>query len=225
VGNSPQREEHLKGDGMKLSNVGIVFLTLALTAGTAVAIDRNASMIDAVRIEGASYDHADYGGINITGETRVDDTGGQWAIVAGVSAGSLSLDAGSDFDALALTLGAKYYFTQLTSLAILGNYTWYDASGDFEVGTATASVKHRLLPATEPISPFIRIDTSIQFVDQLNSYDVLVLVATAGCDFMMTDSMAIVFEGGISESEGLDDNGFDRADGWLASVAMQYYWE
>ena len=210
---------------MKLSDVGIICLALALTACAALAIDRDANMIDAIRIEGASYDHADYGGINITGETLVDDTGGQWAIVAGISAGRLSIDAGGDFDAMALALGAKYYFTPLTSLAILGSYTWYDAVGDFEVGAATASIKQRLRSPTRPLSPFLRLDTSVQFVDQLNSYNVLVLTATAGCDFMMNDSMAIVFEGGISESEKLDDEGFDRADGWLLSVAMQYYWD
>ncbi len=209
---------------MRVNHFATGCLAIALTASTALAIDRNARMIDAVRVDGASYDHADYAAIRITGEAAVNNTGGQWAILAGASGGSLSLDEGSDFDTLTLELGAKRYLTQLTSVALLGGYTWNDGHVDFEVGTATLSVKHRLQPPTDPISPFVRLNTSLQFVDQLNSYDVFVVTATAGCDFMMTGDMALVFEGGISESEGLD-HGIDRADGWIMSAAMRYYWE
>ena len=167
---------------------------------------------------------ADYAAVRVTGETGVEDTAGQWAILAGIAAGSLSLDQGPDLDVLTLELGAKRYMNQLTSLALIGNYGWNDGPVDFEVGTVTLSVKQRFQSASRPISPFLRLDTSMQFVDQLESYDVLVIAATLGCDFMMGNNWALVFEGGVSESEEFDD-GVDRADGWIMGVAMQYYWE
>jgi len=189
-----------------------------------MAIDRNAGMIDSAKIEGASYDDSDYVALHITGEVAVEHTGGRWAVLAGLAGGSLSLDGGGDLDILTVDLGVKHYISPVTSLTLLGSYTWHDGNADFEVGTATVSVKQRLQPATAPISPFVRLSTAVQFVDQLESYDVLVLAATAGCDFMMSRDMAVVFEGGISESEEFDD-GIDRADGWIMNVALRYYWE
>lgn len=209
---------------MKASRFAASFLTIVLAASTASAIDRDARMIDALRIEGASYDDSDYAAFRLTGETEIENTAGQWAVLAGVAAGSLSLDQGPDFDVLTLELGAKRYINPLTSFALIGSYGWNDGPVDFEVGAVMLSIKQRFQSADQPISPFVRLDTSMQFVDQLESYDVLVIAATLGVDFMMGDNWALVFEGGVSESEEFDD-GVDRADGWIMGVAMQYYWE
>jgi len=209
---------------MKASRLVASLLAVVLAASTALAIDRDARMIDAARIEGASYDDSDYAAFRVTGETEVENTAGQWAILAGVAVGSLSLDEGPDFDVVTLELGAKRYITPLTSFALIGSYGWNDGPGDFEVGMATLSIKQRFQDADQPLSPFVRLDTSMQFVDQLESYDVLVIAATIGCDFMLGDNWALVLEGGVSESEEFDD-GVDRADGWIMGVAMQYYWE
>jgi hypothetical protein len=209
---------------MRMNQLASLVIALVLTTSYAIAIDRNASMVDTVRIDATSYDHADSVLVRVTGETAVEDTGGMWAILAGIGAGSFDPKNNGDYDTLAIELGVRNYLTRLTSISILGGYTWLDGPTDLEVGTITLSAKQRLQAPSEPVSPFIRLNASLQFVDDVDSYDVLVLSASAGCDFAMSKDMALVFEGGISESEDIDD-GTDRADGWQASVAMRYYWE
>ncbi len=199
---------------------------LLFVVSSTFAIDRGANMIDALWIQGASYNGADYIGAHITGETQIQNSGGQWAILAGISAGTLSLDARGDFDAIGVALGVKYYITELSSISALGSYIWNDSDlYNFEVGAATASFKQRLISATKAISPFFRLDTSLQFIEQEESYNVLVITANTGCDFAISDTMAFVFEGGISESDSVSGNGVAREDGWTLRLAMQYYWE
>ena len=99
-----------------------------------------------------------------------------------------------------------------------------DSGIEFEVGEFDVSVKHRLVSASRPVSPYLKAAAGMQFVDQDESYEVLVLTASAGCDFMTNESMAFVFEAGISESEDID-GGMDLEDGVHFGIAMQYYWE
>jgi hypothetical protein len=209
---------------MKVVSTVVSCLFIMLLTQPTFGIDRDANMIDAIWLDATTYDLYDSWGVRVTGENVVRDTGGEWAIITGIGGGQFDYDSGSDFDAISVSLGVKRYLFQNTSLALFGSYTWNDADVDYEVGAVTASLKQRLLSASNALSPFVRIDSTVQFVDTDDSYKLLVVSAIAGCDFMMTDSMAIVFEGGTSTSEDLDD-GVEKDDGWLFSVAMQYYWE
>ncbi len=199
-------------------------LITLLAASSAYAIDRNADMIDAFKVDGASYRNSDYVGLRITGENKVADSSEQWALLAALAVGQLSLDAGPEMDAIEVGIGLKYYLTSLTSISGMGHYTWLEDVLDFEVGAFDLSLKQRLISASRPISPYFKVGTGIQFVDEGDSYKVLVLSVSAGCDVMMNESMAFVFEAGISESEDLD-KGSDREDGFHLGIAMQYYWE
>ena len=183
-------------------------------------------MIDALWLQGASYNGVDYIGARITGETEIQNSGGQWAILAGVSGGTFSFDSEDDFDAFGVSLGVKYYLTELTSISGEGSYTWDDSDVNFTAGGATASFKQRLLAPTRAISPYFRLDTSLHFIEQDDdSYNVLAVAAITGCDFAMNDTMAFVFEGGVSESDSVSGDGVGRQDGWFLSLAMKYYWE
>jgi hypothetical protein len=221
-------QELLKGHAMKKHLITTLLSAVVLfSAPAAHAIDRGASMIDALWFQGASYDRADYAGIRITGETQVEGTGGEWAILAGITAGELSLDAGDTYDSIGISLGVQHYLSSLTTIAILGSYTWNNSDTDLSLNTGAASawLKQRLLSPEKPISPFIRIEASLQAIDSADSDNALVVRTTAGCDFMMGDDMAIVFEGGLSESDSLSTGGFGREDGWILNIAMQFYWE
>lgn len=183
-------------------------------------------MIDALWVEGTSYNGVDYVGARITGETEIQNTGGQWALLASVGGGTLSFDNADDFDALGVSLGVKYYVTELTSISGEGSYTWNNADINFSEGGATASFKQRMRAPTRAISPYFRIDTSLSFLEQDDdSYNVLAVAAFAGCDFVMNDTMAFVFEGGLSESDSVSGDGIARQDGWILRLAMKYYWE
>ncbi len=209
---------------MKIIKISTL-LTAILVTNSVFAIDRNANMIDAVRLDYNTYENSEYFGIHITGENVVKDTDGKWAILAGITGGRLSLDAGPEFDAIGIEIGTKYYLESLTSIALLASYTWSNGDTvDYETPAVTARIKQRLAPAYKPVSPYLKGEITGQFVDAIEDYDVIVFRAMLGCDFMMSDDFAMVFEGGISESENLDD-GNDPEDGWLLTLAMQYYWE
>ena len=195
-----------------------------LAVSSTYAIDRNADMIDAFKVEGASYRDSDYVALRITGEKKIADSTGKWAILAALAGGQLDIDAGPEVDVIEIALGLKYYLTSLTSISGMGRYTLNDSGIEFEVGEFDVSVKHRLVSASRPVSPYLKAAAGMQFVDQDESYEVLVLTASAGCDFMMNESMAFVFEAGISESEDID-GGMDLEDGVHFGIAMQYYWE
>lgn len=202
-----------------------MLLISILATASSYAVDRYASMSDAFRIDYNSFDDSEFFGIHITGESLVKDTNDKWAILAGVSGGQISFDNGSDFDAIGIEIGTKYYLTPLSAIALLGGYTWSNGDVfDYETGSITARLKQRFTSANEPVSPYFKLELEGQFIDALEDYDAVVFRAMAGCDFMMSKDFAVVFEGGLSESENLD-NGRDPEDGWLLTFAMQYYWE
>lgn len=210
---------------MKTVHITTMILATMLTTVAAVAIDRDANMIDALRLNYASFDDSEYFGVHITGENTVKDTNGKWAILAGISGGRLSFEDGPDFDSIGLELGVKYYLQELTSISLLGGYTWSDGDiVDFETGSLTARIKHRFTSAYNPVSPYVKGEIAGLFIDAIEDSDAVVFRAMAGCDFAMSPDFAFVFEGGISESENMDD-GPDPEDGWLLTIAMQYYWE
>jgi len=210
---------------MKTIHISIIALALLITTACSYAVDRNASMSDAFRVNYNSFNDSEYFGIHITGENLVKDTNDKWAILAGVSGGTLSFDDGPDFDAIGIEIGTKYYITPLSAVALLGGYTWSNGdSVNFETGSITARLKQRFVSANKPVSPYFKLEIAQQFVDAPEDYDAVVLRGMLGCDFMMSQDFAFVFEGGISESDNMDD-GNDPEDGWLLSLAMQYYWE
>jgi len=216
----------------------ILTLTLvcALVGMDALAIDRDAAMIDELNVEGTSYDDADYFGVSITVENVMAAASGNWALLAGVGMGELEFDGmATENDAVWGGLGVKWYMTPVTGISIMGTWRELDYSGfeDVEILGVTGELKQRLLPATMAISPYVKAAATFQEVDHpagyLNlatagTFTELIVSAYFGCEFMMNESMAWVFEAGLSESEDFED-GDDTQDGFLARLAMRYYWD
>jgi hypothetical protein len=212
-----------------------IFVTALIVAApilTASAIERDALSIEALRLDVAAYDHADDIGLAIADESPVAGSGGTWTVVSELGAGQLSQSVGPSFDRLHLKIGVKHYLTTVTSIALLGGYTWYDDDDDFEIGSITLAARQFLASPYAGISPYVRASGSLQFVDPslqspartTESYRMSVIEALAGCEFRMLENLAFVFEGGISESESLDNDGRGIADGWILRIAMQYDW-
>lgn len=218
---------------MKLLNV---FLTASLLVPvsllTATGLERDALSIEALRLDGAAYDHSDEYGVTITAATPVDGSGGNWAVVSELGAGRLSQSSAPSFDRLHLKLGVKRYLASVTSIALLGGYTWYQGDDDFEIAELTLDARQFLFSTEAPVSPYVRVTGSLQFVEPslqspartTESFRMTVVEALLGCEFRMQDKLAFVFEGGVSESESLDSDGRGIADGWLLRIAMQYDW-
>ncbi len=210
----------------------ITSLLVSVPVLTANALDRDALSIEALRLDVAAYDHSDDIGLAITDESPVAGSGGTWTVVSELGAGQLSQSDGPSFDRLHLKIGVKHYLTTVTSIALLGGYTWYDDDDDFEIGEITLAARQFLASPYAGVAPYVRLNGSLQFVDPslqspartTESYGMSVIEALAGCEFRMKENLAFVFEGGVSESESLANDGRGIADGWLLRIAMQYDW-
>lgn len=210
----------------------VTSLLVSVPILTASALDRDALSIEALRLDVATYDHADEIGLALTDESPVAGSGGTWAVVSELGAGRLSQSVGPSFDRLHLKLGVKRYLTSATSIALMGGYTWYDDDDDFEIGAITLAARQFLSSPYAGVAPYVRVNGSLQFVEPslqspartTASYRMSVIEVLAGCEFRMQENLAFVLEGGASESESLDDDGRGIADGWLLRIAMQYDW-
>jgi len=216
-----------------------VLYTFAVAGGlmmlgsvNAVAIDRDADSIDAVEIAVSSYDNASRSVIRVRTERQMAETSPQWGMVASVSGGQFEPDGGADATCYGGSLGMKYYFSSLTSLLVEGAYMYYDAPGTFDTVGLNSELKHRLVSANGDVSPFILCAAAIEQADipasasplaADASFEELILGVGGGCDFVAGENMAFVLEARYSESRDLSD-GFDYADGFTASFALQYYW-
>jgi len=208
---------------MKKFNIAALTAACIMTTTSLFAIERDANMIDTAWLDMNFFDDYDYIGLHVTGENLVKNGNDKWAILAGFKVGAFDPDYGSSFNSLGIELGVKYYITPLTAIACLGGYEWNDADIDFNTGTVTTRLKQRFTDPGATVSPYIKLEAAVDFIDMDDSDNILIGSALAGCDFRMSDTMAIVFEGGISASDNLDD-GPDTDDGMILRVGMQYDW-
>ncbi len=215
----------------KCSLIALVMAGFIL-ATTALAIDRNADMIDSIKYMTSSYDQGDTHDLALSGETALADAGQNWSFLVEGQKGILALDSGDDYDSWALGLGLKFYLTKITSLALIASYGEIDFQEGAETRTGTARLKQRFLPSTEDISPFVAGSAAIQEIDApegfLSSdgdvYSELILKCGIGCDFMLDETTAIVIEAYLAQSEATSSDISDSSDGWTAEAGMSFYW-
>jgi outer membrane protein W len=186
-------------------------------------------MIDTLSAEMSTFDGGDTMAFSLWGETAMATPDGDWSFLLGGRVGTESPDGAEDANFWNLGLGMKHYFTHLTSLALVGAYTEYDVSYDLDVKAASLSLKHRFISAIEPISPFVTVGATYQTINKPwndasgDSFSELVGKIGVGCDFMMTEDMAIVLSAAYFNAEDVSD-GPNPPDGWMATLSMMYYW-
>lgn len=199
-------------------------------AVTAEAIDRDARMIDRAQLDLASLDNADSIGASIWGETALAAPGGEWAFLGGLGFGTISPDDAANDDYWGLALGLKYYFTELTSVSVLGSYVNLDNGSDRDIKAGGAQLKHRFVSATEPVCPFLKAGVTYRrrstFSDWEVSDDSVSETAVdlgGGLELAMNETFSFVIEASYVNAESSDDDASDP-DGWLGAISMQYYW-
>jgi len=129
-------------------------------------------------------------------------------------------------------LGVKYYFTRLTSLALVGSFEEYDCVGYTDVLAGIIRFEQRLVPARSGVSPCVNLALGMRSPDyklghtstdsQSEDY---IMQAGASCDFMITDTLAMVFDVeycGIVESLSHLD---DMNHGLIGRVSFTSYWD
>ncbi len=202
-------------------------LTLLSLVVIAPAIDRGARMIDTISIVGTTADNSDSLGGSLWGETVTSKENDKWAILFGGSLAKLSVDNEESANYWNVGLGVKYYLLTSTSIAITGEYLERDYSGKPDIKTGLLSVKHRLLPADDDISPFLLAGVGIRTVEYIhfdNDYSELIYSLGAGVDFMMAENYAITFEATWNMTAELGDN-FSSENWLMGRIGMTYYWD
>lgn len=194
------------------------------------AIDRDARMIDTIALESTYYNSGDSFGGSLWGETATAAPNENWAILLGGGLGTIWPDGGDGVDYWEIGLGMKYYLVQDTSIAVAATYRELDMFDDPDVLTGELTLKHRFVPADDPVSPFARAVIGMRTVETIPEPEIdedfteMILALGIGCDFMMADNFAFVFESVWYVTEELGDDE-ESPDWWLGRIGMQYYWE
>jgi hypothetical protein len=170
-------------------------------------------------------------------EVAIPNTDARWSMLVAVSYRDLDRDnflTTAQTDGLGGSLGIRYYVTDMTSLALLAGYEEVDfvAYGE-DVVTGTILFRHRLRPAGENISPYLKASWSLRFRETQpgesdlrgDSQDCL-LTGGIGCEFMVSDDTGIALEvscAGAINTEGEEYGGEDLALGVIATVSLIAY--
>jgi len=197
---------------------------------SAVAVDRDARMIDTIRLEYGELNDADLIGLKIWGENALLPERGPWAILFGGRICELSGEAAEDGDLWNIFLGIKYYIFPETSAVLQATYGEVDWHRSYDVRGVEMQLVHRFLPAEEPMSPFVRGAAGLKergrFGDPVEpdeDKDGVQFEVGAGIDFQSNEELSFVFEAALIEGENLHGE-IDISDGWILSFGMKYHW-
>jgi hypothetical protein len=218
---------------MRSSVILACVMAVICFVGSAYAIEGGASVVDTLSVEAASFDHVGTVGGILESEVAVKVPSEDWSIIAGVNFKSVDPDwETSRSEGWGGELGVKYYFTRLTSLALVGSLEEYDYMGYTDVVAGTLSFKQRFAGARSGVSPCVNLALGVRHPDydlgngptDTSSLDYIMRVG-AGCDFMISDTLAMVFDVeycGILESLSRLN---DRNDGLIGRVSFTAYWD
>lgn len=203
--------------------VSVLVCISALTSG--YAIDRDAKFIDSLGFNGLSCDRGDVRGAALWGETALATFNRRWSIVFGGGMGTDSPEGGSDADYWSAILGMKYYFSHQTSLTVGGDYLTTD---DRDITTGRFFLKHRFinLMEGEGVSPFVTASLGYRSAGNIGApghTDEMVETLGVGCEFMITDTLSITFEGSYLRGDRISGEEPDLGNGGMLGVYLTAY--
>jgi hypothetical protein len=201
-------------------------------SGMAYGIGGGAAIADRLTVDAASFNDVGTYAIMLESEVAVKVPTEDWSVLVGVDYRSISQDSTrTTFDGFGGELGIKYYFTRMSSLALIGTYDDYDCDGANKVTAGVLRFDQRFKPARSGVSPFINGAVGVRYPDyQLsNAHEdrssEYVICLGVGCDFMLTDTLAMTIGGSYkSFLNSLTDN-FTKHDGWIGTVGFVGYWD
>jgi len=216
---------------MRKTVAPVTLLALSLIAFEAEALDRNSTIIDTLAVEVGGYDNGDFLVATLNGETAIADPDLDWAILLGGGFGQWSADNAADIDFWQFSVGMKFYLTTVTSMSIVGRYTSYDAPvDDPSTMEGIFTFKQRLAVSEAAISPYLAGSVSLRDSEwdpdsvTSESFTELVAGVTAGCDLMLTETMAVVLEGTYTFPQEIS-GGAESPDTWIGVFGMKGHWD
>jgi len=212
---------------MKLKFATVMAIAVLMVSGS-LASERGARLIDTIGVEMWEFDKATLIGGSLWGETQLESETLEWAIVAGITYGQLSLDAEDASTPLWTgNLGIKYYISDLSSFQVTVGYgQMTDLAADVDLSNLKATFKQRILPASEHVSPYL----SAGFMYQREDYELdedatdLYVELHMGAEFAARKDLAFIFDVGMIQSLDDADETFDSS-GVTAGFFMKYYWD
>ena len=222
---------------MKMAGLTVLVALLGMGLN-AYAIDRDARMIDTVSLNVASLNDADSIGGSLWGETAFNLPRQDWALLIGGGYDEISPDDdSSNLAGWTMGIGLKYYLLPVTSFSAVGTYSRYDADNgaaeDKDIKAATLTAKQRFMPASDPFCPYAKGSLTWRNRSTFSGFDPAVeddsfseylLTVAGGIEFEMRPDFTIIFEAGYVTADA-SDNDAEDLDGFIGSVAMQYYWK
>jgi len=212
---------------MKTSVLAVVaVLFLALSTGS-YAIDNNAKFIDSIGAYTLSYKEGSMVGYQLWGETALGRTTKDWAFVVGGGLGTIDPDNGNETDHWNVLAGMKYYFSELTSVQILGSYLTGNDDSDLDITGISIGGKQRFMEISDGLSPFLTASLTYRSYDEGNDDDEAELLGMIGlgCEWYLTEGLSIVIEGSYLHGESLESHGPELQDGVLAAIYLTGYWD
>ncbi|MDD4870245.1 MAG: hypothetical protein PHR77_06760 [Kiritimatiellae bacterium] len=214
---------------MKAKNVLIVAVLFLVFSVSSYATDKNAKFIDSIGVIGMSYGDGQLLDFQLWGETALGgkNSSKEWALIVGGGIGTDSPDNSDDIDIWNGLAGIKYYFNDLTSLALIGSYMAYDTDANNDITSASLVGKHRFVEVSEGVSPFLTASGIFRSIDTGSGENDSEIVATVGlgCEFLLTDDLSIVFEASYLHGEAIDSGGYELQDGVVAAIYFTGYWD
>jgi hypothetical protein len=213
---------------MKHAGIVLVAAALLLCTRPALAIDRDAKMIDAIAFQAGSFQDGGLMEGTLWAENATANK--NFALLFGGGIGTVEPDEGDSFSLWEVGLGLKYYVTPLTGLSLIGTYTDLDIEENDQMLTGMVLLKQRFVPAARPLSPFLKVSAAIRsdkpfpHSDDADTSSDLLGKLALGCDFSMTRDFVIVLEGAYEGELDLS-GGKSWKNGALGSIAMAYYWD
>jgi hypothetical protein len=221
---------------MKRMIVLICGIAVLCFGGMVYAIDGGANLVDTISYEASSFDAGGSSAISLKGETSAIVPTEDWAVILGVIYRWVTPDFGPRQNGIGGVLGAKYYFTRMSSLALTVSHEEYDRMDVYKnVSMADLEFKQRFLGTRYGVSPYFDLAGGVRYGDYVlsinstssnspNDYEVKLGV---GCDFMITKTLAITFD--VSYMGAFDSfshlNAIRDSDGWIGTIGFTGYWD
>lgn len=209
---------------MKAKILSIAVISFAMVCSSP-AIDNDAKFIDSIGVYGLSYHDGHLANYGIWGETPVFKMAKDWSIIAGLGYGIDSPDNGGDLDIWDGMLGVKKYITDLTSVSLAATYMDYDVSYDYNIFGANLSGKHRFTDISDGISPFLTAGIAYRAINASRDTEEVVLSVGAGCEFLITKDLSLVFEAAYVRGDSLSNGGPEIRNGVMGAIYFTGYWD
>lgn len=217
---------------MRLAIAAVCSAVVLLSTQFCHAVEGGAVTIDTLSFDAFATSDNDASGVSLVSEVSALSPPLHWCVLAGLNFRDLELDDRGSEESWGGLLGARYYITRQTSFDVFGTFDQTDVFGFDDVASIAVGAKQTYNTPRSGVVPYVLGSASLRFKDRTPGQDTqnsdeadLMVSLGAGCDFMLTHTLAMNFQYeymGISDSSS---GGSDYDDASHISVSFKGYWD